>query len=51
MAVLPEEREMRSHWQVVADRIFKQAPADEVSHRVDLALFYDGELDLTAMRA
>jgi hypothetical protein len=47
---LPKERELRERWQTATDFILKQAPANEVTSRVNLALFYDAELDVAARR-
>jgi hypothetical protein len=47
---LPKERELRERWQTAADFILKQAPASEVTSRVNLALFYDAEFDVAARR-
>jgi hypothetical protein len=49
IAALPEEREMRSYWQRTAGLILDQAAVAEVSRRIQLALFFDGKLDLTRM--
>jgi hypothetical protein len=45
---LPEDREFRHHWQHTAKMILEQADVADVSRRVELALFYDAKLDLTA---
>jgi hypothetical protein len=50
IGALPKERELRERWQTAADFILKQAPASEVTSRVNLALFYDAELDVAARR-
>ena len=47
MAALPREREMRAYWQCAAGSILDQAAVAEVSRRIQLALFFDGKLDLT----
>jgi hypothetical protein len=48
MLALPEDREFRHHWQHTAKMILEQADVADVSRRVELALFYDAKLDLTA---
>ena len=49
MLALPEDREFKHHWQHTAKMILDQADVAEVSRRVELALFYDGKLDLVAL--
>jgi hypothetical protein len=48
MAWLPEDREFQHHWQQMAKMILDQADVTDVSRRIELALFYDGKLDLRA---
>ncbi len=49
MLALPEDRESKHHWQHTAKMILDQADVADVSRRVELALFYDGKLDLVAL--
>ena len=47
MLALPKYRAFQHHWQQTAKMILDQA--DVVSRRTELALFYDGKLDLRAL--
>jgi hypothetical protein len=49
MLALPENREFQHHWQQTAKMILNQADVEDVSRRIELALFYDGKLDLKAL--
>jgi hypothetical protein len=47
IAALPSERETHPYWQRAAKAVLDQAEVAEVSRRIQLALFFDGRLDLT----
>ena len=49
MLALPKDRERRTQWQHAAELLLAQAGVAEFSRQVELALFYDAKLDLTAM--
>ena len=49
MVALPKYRESQHHWQQTAKMILDQADVADVSRRTELALFYDGKLDLRAL--
>jgi hypothetical protein len=52
MLALPHERaELRNRWRRAAELILEQADVAAVSHQVHLALFYDAQLDISAMDA
>jgi len=47
MSALPRERELRPHWQQAGRLILNEIAAVELTCRLQLALFFDGKLDLT----
>jgi hypothetical protein len=49
MLALPQDREFKHHGQHTAKMILDQADVADGSRRVELALFYDGKLDLVAL--
>jgi hypothetical protein len=49
MMALSKDRQ-RAHWQRAARLILDEAHADDLSRQVELALFYDRQLDLGSSR-
>ncbi len=49
MLALPKRRETRTQWQRAAELLLGEADVAAFSKAVELALFYDAKLDLTAM--
>ena len=50
LALPPERAEHCNRWQHAAKLLLGQADVADVSHQVHLALFYDCNLDIGAMR-
>jgi hypothetical protein len=46
MLKLPKARELRRHWQRACELILAQATPAAVTGQLDLALFFDGQLDV-----
>jgi hypothetical protein len=51
LALPPEHAESCNRWRRAAGLILEQADVAAVSHQVHLALFYDAQLDIGAMKA
>ena len=49
MLVLSKDRERRAQWQRAAELLLAQADVADFSKQVELALFFDVKLDVTAM--
>jgi hypothetical protein len=49
MLKLSKDRELRAQWQRAAELLLAQADVADLSKQIDLALFYDGKLDVAAM--
>jgi hypothetical protein len=49
MLALSNDRERRAQWQRAAELLLAQTDVADFSKQVELALFYDAEVDLTAM--
>jgi hypothetical protein len=49
MTGMGKKRELRSQWQRVAKLILAKTDVQTVSKALELALFYDAKLDITAM--
>ena len=48
MLALPKERELRPRWQAACESLQAEADVREFSRQVELALFLDGKLDVSA---
>jgi hypothetical protein len=48
MLALPKERELRPRWQIARESLEAEADVREFSRQVQLALFLDGKLDVSA---
>jgi hypothetical protein len=46
ITALPEQREMRQHWQRTHALLVARADVPDLSRQLELALFQDGELDV-----
>jgi len=46
ITALPEQREMRQHWQRTSALLLAQADAFHLSRQLEFALFQDGQLDV-----
>jgi hypothetical protein len=49
MVGLSKARELRTQWQRACELLLAEADVAELSKAVELALFYDAKLDVTAM--
>jgi hypothetical protein len=49
MVQLSRDRERSAQWQRAAKLLLAQADVAEISKQVELALFFDAKLDVTAM--
>jgi hypothetical protein len=49
MMALSKQRETSAQWQRAAAMLLEQADVTDLSNQVQLALFYDGKLDLAAL--
>jgi hypothetical protein len=49
MLVLPKRRETKTQWQRAAELLLAEADVAAFSKQVELALFFDAKLDVTAM--
>ena len=49
MIRLSKDRERSARWQKAAQLLLAKADVDAVSRQLELALFYDGKLDVRAM--
>jgi hypothetical protein len=49
MLALSKDRERRAQWRHAAELLLTQADVADFSRQVELALFYDAKLDVTAM--
>ena len=49
MLALSKQRETRRQWQRAAELLLEQGDVAAFNKQVELALFYDAKLDLTAM--
>jgi hypothetical protein len=49
MMALSKHSKASAQWQRVAAMLFEQADVTDLSSQVQLALFYDGKLDLAAL--
>jgi len=49
MLRLSKDRERSARWQKAAQLLLAKADVDAVSRQLELALFYDGKLDVRAM--
>jgi hypothetical protein len=47
MLALPEARQLRAQWQQAAKLLLEEADVTALSKQVELALFYDGKLDVS----
>ena len=48
MLALPKDRERRTQWQHAAELLLAQADVADFSKQVELALFFDAKLQLSA---
>jgi hypothetical protein len=48
MLALSEDRQRRAQWQRAAELLLAEADVADLSRQIELALFYDAKLDLTA---
>jgi hypothetical protein len=51
MLALPDGRALREQWQVAANMIIEHASVPALSRQIELALLYEGKLDIAAMEA
>jgi hypothetical protein len=49
MLALWKQRETAARWQYAAELLLAQADVADFSKQIELALFYDAKIDLTAM--